>query len=689
MTIEYLDAKRVQGQLGSAGSAELDGTNDYIDLGGSATTYNFLTAGSFSIACWIKITPAHDKILFDNMNDKTPSTNKGITYIIEGAGGSTYQITMKFSDGSSSSSLVTTAVWGDTNWQHFCSTYDGTTMKIYRNGTQVASGSITSNTEDQSYVPRIGWGTDGAKGKLAGNIDDFLITNDVLSATEISDLQTTAVSDVSPTISNQQVHYKFSENFNDSSGNSRNATATGSEISTSVYKFPKPDDKATLIDSATWESPAVASTGFNLGSTEAITLRLDTGNPILGKPVTSITYTLGDSSSPTGTSNVYIYNGTTLKATADETLDDSTIGSSNTQVTFNFTGNTYNMVNGDYIALLRNSGGSGTWRLMRTGQDVTCSNALIFSGTVSGGAPYISDGSTSNYCFGNANIKSVTSKLPENTIFNETDTRILYFLQSSEWKRSNPLINGFGVVSTDPFTSGSTATTNNGWTIVNTDNTTSTSVGQSQSFFIDKSAGKLYWNGKTGADNSGSQAYYDLGGSMASTWILQFKLKMEGRSDNDSSSLITAFGLKSNTDAQGSADGSGGTYSPVQNYARFMFNSQSGASQLRGGVSDACGDLWGCDSTNSNGTPNITGIDGTKTWYCQIKKNSDYSITFTAGTDAFGGTTNGATATTTGTLDTSDLRYFFVETVSLSNSQSNRHHGYISDLKFANGVTSF
>ena len=41
MTIEYLDAKRVQGQLGSAGSAELDGTNDYIDLGGSATTYNF------------------------------------------------------------------------------------------------------------------------------------------------------------------------------------------------------------------------------------------------------------------------------------------------------------------------------------------------------------------------------------------------------------------------------------------------------------------------------------------------------------------------------------------------------------------------------------------------------------------------------------------------------------------------
>ena len=245
MAVTALSGQRWQGQLGSAGSAELDGTNDYIDLGGSATTYNFLTAGSFSIACWIKITPAHDKILFDNSDSNT--ANVGITYIIEGAGGG-YQITGKLNRGGSGSDSVTTAVWGTTDWQHFCSTYDGTTMKIYRNGTEVASDSMTSSSSDQSYVPRIGWGANGNKGKLTGNISDFLITNDVLSATEISDLQTTAVSDVSPAISNQQVHYKFTENFNDSSGNSRNATATGSEISTSVYKFPKPDDKTTVTD---------------------------------------------------------------------------------------------------------------------------------------------------------------------------------------------------------------------------------------------------------------------------------------------------------------------------------------------------------------------------------------------------------------------------------------------------------
>ena len=285
-----------------------------------------------------------------------------------------------------------------------------------------------------------------------------------------------------------------------------------------------------------------------------------------------------------------------------------------------------------------------------------------------------------------------SSNFPENTLFEETDTRNTYFLKSSAWKRANPIINGFGAVTVDPFTSGTTATTNGGWTLVNTDGGVSVSEGTGQSFHIDKSQDKLFWNGKTGADNSGSQVYYDCG-VLSDTWILQFKLKMNGRADNGSSSLITAIGVKSDTDAVGSADGAGGTYSPVQNYARFMIHSQSGSSQLRGGVAGACGDLWGCDGNDSTATPNITGVDGTKTWFCQIKQTDEDTVVFTAGTDAYGGTTNGATATTnlalsnfTGTAH--NFRYFFVETVSLSNSQSNRHHGYISEIKLLDGATT-
>ena len=287
----------------------------------------------------------------------------------------------------------------------------------------------------------------------------------------------------------------------------------------------------------------------------------------------------------------------------------------------------------------------------------------------------------------------VKTKIPENTLFDETDTYRTYFLKSSAWKRANPIINGFSAITVDPYTSGSTASTNAGWTLVNTDNSTSVSEGTGQSFHIDKSQDKLFWNTKTGADNSGSQVYYDCG-VLSDTWILQFKLKMNGRSDNGNQGVITAIGVKSDIDAVGSADASGGTYSPVQNYARFMFYSQSGASQLRGGVAGACGDLWGCDGNDSNASPNITGVDGTKTWYCQIKQTDEDTVVFTAGTDAYGGTTNGATATTNTALSnftgsTHNFRYFFVETVSLNNGQSNRQHGYISEVKLADGVTSF
>ena len=287
----------------------------------------------------------------------------------------------------------------------------------------------------------------------------------------------------------------------------------------------------------------------------------------------------------------------------------------------------------------------------------------------------------------------VKTKIPENTLFDETDTYRTYFLKSSAWKRANPIINGFSAITVDPYTSGSTASTNAGWTLVNTDNSTSVSEGTGQSFHIDKSQDKLFWNTKTGADNSGSQAYYDCG-VLADTWILQFKLKMNGKSDGGNQGVITAIGVKSDTDAVGSADASGGTYSPVQNYARFMFYSQSSATQLRGGVAGACGDLWGCDGNDSTASPNITGIDGTKTWYCQIKQTDEDTVVFTAGTDAYGGTTNGATATTNTALSnftgsTHNFRYFFVETVSLNNGQTNRQHGYISEVKLADGVTSF
>jgi hypothetical protein len=69
-------------------------------------------------------------------------------------------------------------------WTHVAATFDGTTMRLYVNGTQVASLAQTSPIATSSSPLRIGgnsaWGE-----YFAGSIDDVRVYNRALSATEI------------------------------------------------------------------------------------------------------------------------------------------------------------------------------------------------------------------------------------------------------------------------------------------------------------------------------------------------------------------------------------------------------------------------------------------------------------------------------------------------------------------------
>ena len=259
MAVKYLSGNRLWGTnaerlaMTVGGSAYFDG-NDYVDVGGSATDFNFLTT-TFSLACWMKLTPLQDAIIFDNCDANASSV--GVAFVLEHTGGGNYQITAKLNRGTGVGyDVVTSAVWGDTDWQHIVVTYDGTTMKLYRNDTEVGSGSLTSSSSDQSYVPRIGWCANGNKNEIDGYIDDFLLTDDVLTGAEITALAGGASVDsvTSITEARQELHYTFDTNFNDSSGNGYNGTATGATISTSVFKtaiYPNLPNGSVFITSDT------------------------------------------------------------------------------------------------------------------------------------------------------------------------------------------------------------------------------------------------------------------------------------------------------------------------------------------------------------------------------------------------------------------------------------------------------
>ncbi len=154
------------------------------------------------------------------------------------------------------------------NWTHIASTYNGTTLKIYINGTEVASKNTNGLIKTSNNALRIGgnsiWGE-----YFNGVIDEIRIYNKVLSATEIqSDMNTaigssptvtpsitvtpTQIPTPTPTVSSAPTPtptntpasppvaaFSFNENtgstLNDSSGNGNNGTINGATWTTGKF----------------------------------------------------------------------------------------------------------------------------------------------------------------------------------------------------------------------------------------------------------------------------------------------------------------------------------------------------------------------------------------------------------------------------------------------------------------------
>jgi hypothetical protein len=77
-------------------------------------------------------------------------------------------------------------------WSHLAATYDGSMLRLYVNGTEVASQSATGTIATSSQALRIG-GTSVWKEYFVGQIDEVRIYNRPLTRTEIQADQSTAL----------------------------------------------------------------------------------------------------------------------------------------------------------------------------------------------------------------------------------------------------------------------------------------------------------------------------------------------------------------------------------------------------------------------------------------------------------------------------------------------------------------
>ena len=173
------------------GAYSYDGSNDYVQIGSSATDFKFFSDNSsaYSLCFWLKPDQTSSDVMLFNNNAST-NTNVGIQLMQLGA-----NIRMRVGGDSSGdvwtmteSSAVTTG-----EWSHWALTWDKTTARMYKNGVEVEtatkiSGRSFSTSNPQNTGLRIGADSNSGSSNYDGVMDDIGIYKRKLTATEIGKL---------------------------------------------------------------------------------------------------------------------------------------------------------------------------------------------------------------------------------------------------------------------------------------------------------------------------------------------------------------------------------------------------------------------------------------------------------------------------------------------------------------------
>ncbi|MEE9412498.1 MAG: LamG-like jellyroll fold domain-containing protein [Methylococcales bacterium] len=175
----------VSGYLG--GALGFDGVDDYVDLGTLDVPGNQLT-----IAAWINAdTFTHLRLQDARIVSKATGTSSQahLWMLSTIKSGDNTHLRFRLKTNDTTTTLIGSANSLSTNtWIHVAAVYDGIEMRLYQNGVEVASTSKTGTINQNSGVSAwIGQNPIGNK-PFAGLIDDVLIHNQALSATEIMDL---------------------------------------------------------------------------------------------------------------------------------------------------------------------------------------------------------------------------------------------------------------------------------------------------------------------------------------------------------------------------------------------------------------------------------------------------------------------------------------------------------------------
>jgi prepilin-type N-terminal cleavage/methylation domain-containing protein len=156
-----------------------DGVDDYVDAGNDAS----LASSLFSIEFWLK---KNNTVGLQTPLGKRSGTTGG--WYFDNPTGSPI-IRFAMGNGAIMLDVVTTSTAWPLVWGHIVTTWDGTTARIYLNGVQIGSGTLSSG----SYTPGTGKLFIGALGPSTlnffnGTIDEARVYNQALLSYQVQQL---------------------------------------------------------------------------------------------------------------------------------------------------------------------------------------------------------------------------------------------------------------------------------------------------------------------------------------------------------------------------------------------------------------------------------------------------------------------------------------------------------------------
>ncbi|WP_445474203.1 disaggregatase related repeat-containing protein [Methanococcoides methylutens] len=179
---------------GIAGNAALsfDGVDDYVDAGNGASLNN--PGNQITMEAWVYPTSLSESYIISKHPGDTVTS--GYNLLI-----TQNKFYFRLGDGTTRYQLVSPHGMSTNTWYHVAAVYDGTSMKIYRNGTELSGSTpFSGNIGANSYNVTIGKSVSGTSYSWNGDIDDVKIYDRALSGEEILSHYNEGASDTTPPI---------------------------------------------------------------------------------------------------------------------------------------------------------------------------------------------------------------------------------------------------------------------------------------------------------------------------------------------------------------------------------------------------------------------------------------------------------------------------------------------------------